>query len=113
MTLRRSPLLYQTFFVPKVFEQIREVHVRCLEKRLHNNRLPSGQATEDRDSWKQLGNSPFGTFLKCGRHSWDGSQATLRLLKSTQMERKRSKSDREDRLRIPPYNPVGEAVARG
>ena len=71
------------------------------------------QAGKDRDSWEQLGNSPFGTSLKCGRHSWDGSQATLRLLKSTQMERKRSESDREDRLGIPPYNPVGEAVASG
>lgn len=64
MTLSRSPLLFQTFFVPKVFEQIREVHVRCLEKRLHNNRLPSGQATEDGDSWKRLERSWFTPWFR-------------------------------------------------
>lgn len=68
MTLSRSPLLFQTFFVPKVFEQIREVHVRCREKRLHNNRLASGQATEDGDSWKHLerrAGSPWFRAVEC------------------------------------------------
>ena len=33
--------------------------------------------------------------------------------KSIRTKKRRSESDREDRLRNPPYNPTGEAVARG
>ena len=38
------------------------------------------RAEKDRDSWEQPGDSPFGDSLKRGRHSWDGSKATPRLL---------------------------------
>ena len=49
------------------------------------------RAEKDRDSWEQPGDSLFGDALKCGRPSWDGSEATSRLIKSIQTQGKEVK----------------------